>query len=250
VSGAITTDDSGNANTLTNMGVATTTKHAFEGDDAAETELSSSQYLKRTDGDLSANFPLKVGDADKIFSACFWFQWETVPGAGVYAFLLSKYFHTTDKRCFAIGGYNSLLYVFNGYNAGVNVETWNTTVAPVAGRVYHVGVVHDGVNKTCKVRIWSEHDGAVNEYTTNWTNETSLCDIPFCIGADGNGARLADAIIDEVVVFNRILTSAEIDQIRTGEYVGWKPDEMVGVSVVDEPEWGSVNTYSLMFLLF
>ncbi len=53
------------------------------------------------------------------------------------------------------------------------------------------------------------------------TNNISLTDAPFAIGAWFNGGTPVypiDGLIDEVVVFRDILTTGEIDQIRQGTY--------------------------------
>lgn len=56
---------------INNNSVASSATHK-EGSYSAEFVETSSQYFSRADRDLPANFPLKTGDSNKIFSVGFW----------------------------------------------------------------------------------------------------------------------------------------------------------------------------------
>jgi len=219
-SGALTTDSEG-GNTLTNNNTVTEDAVNYkEGACSADFESGNNEYFNITDANLDAGFPLKNGDTTKIISVCGWIRPESDPGAmGIFA----KWNYTNNKRSLAIiieAG--NAIQIWNGYNSGASYETktHGSSLTLDAAHWYHIGAVHDGVNKTIFVKIWDDTAGSQlgSNIDTTWTNETNVEDADLQIGSLEDANYTFDGLMDEVVVFKDKLTEAEIDQIRAGTY--------------------------------
>jgi hypothetical protein len=235
-SGALTADSIG-GNTLTNNGVseATGAGNFKEGSCAGDFEDSQDDYMTIADASLDAGFPLKSGDMVKKTSVAFWCKFERVTTTNMYIF--SKYNITENKRSFALSlGISdpNVLHVYYGYNNGANYETMPLHY-PQAGRWYHIGIACDGVNKTCTARVWDDTAGEATTYTKNWTNEQSVADVVFALGArrDLTSSYEYDGILDEFAVFNRILSVGEFDQIRTGTFHSYEESILESLDLSD-----------------
>ena len=117
-------------------------------------------------------------------------------------------------------GITPALKLYCGYNNGDSAETIDTGYQINNGEWYHVGVSLDGVNRTAYIRIFRASNSAVTEYFKTFANQLHVEDADFTIGArhDGNASYCHDGLLDEVVVFNELLTAKEIDAIRSGAY--------------------------------
>lgn len=217
-SASLTTDSIG-TNTLTNVGTtaATASGQYKEGSCAADFESLDNDYMYINDSDLDADFPLKNGDTTKKFSIAFWAKPEST---GKDRCVVSKYDSVNNKRSLAIRFDYSAIQILNGYNNGESAESWNSDSKIYAGRWYHIGVVHDGVNKTTTVRLYDEYYGESTTYTLTWNNETNVEDSPFVLGTTGNfdSTYDYDGILDEVAVFKDLLSVDDIDQIKNNTY--------------------------------
>ena len=187
-----------------------------EGSYAADFEKDNAEWGSRPDGQLDAGFPLKSGDAVKKIAVCFWIKPDSNISPG---YLVAKY-DTTGRRSFAIVRDYAWLKLYLGYNNGDSAETIDTGYQINNGEWYHVGVSVDGVNRTAYIRVFRASNSAVTEYFKTLANPLHVEDADFTIGArhDGNAAYCHDGLLDEVVVFNELLTSKEIDAIRSGTY--------------------------------
>lgn len=184
----------------------------LEGAYSLDLESTSLQYASRADADLSAGFPLKSGDAVKKITVAFWIKPESVTSL---AFLVAKW--GSGTRSFAVDKNSADLRVSIGYNSGASGETWTVVSGLcVAGRKYHIGVALDGVAKTCTVRVWDDTAGTATTYTHNFVQDIYIGAAPFLVGT--YGTNYYDGLIDEVVVADDLLSVAEIDAIRTGDF--------------------------------
>lgn len=250
-SGALTADSKG-SNTLSNTGVAEATGAGTykEGSCAADFETSENDYLSIADASLDAGFPLKNGDTVKKISVAFWCKPES---SANYQYMFSKD-DGSAKMSFCINRKitSGNLYISNGYNNGASNELWDNIIALTAGKWYHVGVAHDGVNKTCTVRVYDDTAGTAATYTHSWGQVTNVEDAPLVLGTNSaySTAYDYDGILDEMAVFNRILTADEFDRIRAGTYTGWRPDEMYSLSLVDAAAWATAEALYRPFLIF
>lgn len=222
-SGALTTDGSGNGNTLTTIGTpAEDTVNYKQGSCSVDLEQSEGDGYSRADADLSSNFPLKSGDTSKLMSICLWFKPESLPGAVNYV-LISKW--DTNLISFMLQEYNSRLYFNWGTGTSYQTLTQLINVNLTAGRWYFIAIVLDGANKTFYSYLRDDTTGT--EYTTTQTPNSVMSATTATLGigcshSSGSPGSYFDGLIDEVCVFNRLLNSQEIHAIRLGlfdEYV-------------------------------
>jgi hypothetical protein len=177
---------------------------------AADFEASDFQYFDMDDSNLNSSFPLKSGDAVKQISVCFWMKPETVTGQ---MRLFNKYNATIDKRSFAVGIYNSKLQI--AWGTGTAVTNYAPGLTLIIGNWYHVAVAADGVNKSVHARVWDDTNSSVNDYTYTPASVLYVGDSPLVIGNQDDYLSYAfDGVLDEMAVFNSLLTSSDIDNIR------------------------------------
>jgi len=240
-SGALGIDSKG-GNDLDVTGVAAETTDYKEGAGCGDFEASESDHLFILDADLDAGFPLKNGDATKKISMCFWFKAESLPANEESIYLFSKYRydwptdpatrHTWQVRLFSTADKTRLrvdLGIGNG-SIGLPVTILAddlTAVQILAGRWYHLGIAYDDAHpETVVTRLWDDSDSVL--YTNNdgdgWEGENVyISDLPIAIGGLCSypwptWSKHFDGLIDEMVIFNDVLTTSEIDQIRSGTF--------------------------------
>ena len=210
--GALTTDSKG-GNTLTATGSpASDTTNYKEG--SGSLDLAVTAYYTRTDTDLDAGFPLKNGDANKKISVCLWMRPHALPV--LFNFPVSKWDLATHAS-FAV----SLRSTGNirariSYD-GTNVEDKASTATLTINQWYHVGITFQDSDKSYQMRIWGDTEAAVVENSSGtFTNSIFVSTGPLNVGS--MGSTNYDGNLDEIVVFDDILTADEIDQIRAGTY--------------------------------
>ena len=212
---ALTVDSIG-TNTLSNTGVASETSDYKEGNGSAD-YADLTDRLTITDSNLDADFPLKDGGSYKDISICFWFKVSAFP-ASVDRHILYKS-SGDPNRSFYIACLKDTDWTLN-FAISNDGTGWDETIdhgyALLASRWYHVGVTHKNSDKSYRIRIWDDTAGALlGEVTGNTSGTIDVNTGDFVIG------HVSDALggfKDEVVVFNDILTSDEIDDIRSGTY--------------------------------
>jgi hypothetical protein len=208
-SGALTTDSVG-TNTLTAVNSpAEDVVDYKEGTCCTSLAFASKRFFKITDANLSAGFPLKSGDAVQRISMGCWFKLTTT-GGNIPAII--------GKDTYA--GLGLALY----HNAGSLRVSWNATaltLVTISTDVwYHAAVMADSRARTCWVRLYDSSTGISTNYLTAPPAADITLTSEWRIGAwSGTDAdRTFDGKIDEVFVFNRLLSIAEIDAIRNGSY--------------------------------
>ncbi|RJR34490.1 MAG: LamG domain-containing protein [Deltaproteobacteria bacterium] len=155
--------------------------------------------------------------SNKKISICCWAKPESYVSG---AYLWGK-FDTSGKRTLAIIRDFSTLKIFWGYGTGDTYETIDTGLYLYNGEWYHLAVSVDGIKKFIFVRVYRKSTGTVVYSNTFYAaNELNVEDAPVTLAAraDGSSAYAFDGKIDEVVVFNDLLSIKEIDNIRTGTY--------------------------------
>jgi hypothetical protein len=217
--GALTTDSKG-TNTLTNSGTVVKNISEYqEGDASADFESTLSQHFYRTDGDLDAGFPLKVGDATKDISVVGWFKLEK----DGLQYLWGKHAQVDGDR--SIGGYvnvNNYVCMIQGHTGGNSQESICLETAIVKDRWYHFGMTYDESDtQACRISVHDFETSALiaADKTGNFANAISVGDASFYIGARGTTARYYSGEIDELAVFKDVLTEAEILQMHNRSYV-------------------------------
>ena len=215
-SGALTTDSKG-SNTLTdNNTVGTETSDYKQGSACADFVFANTEYFTITDANLDAAFPLKSTCTTKKITMCGWVKVDI----DTTCILFGK--RETATYCFEVdylSATNKILLGL-GYDSGASRETVTHDTALVVGRWYHIAVTHDDSDKSYRIRIWDDYNSTIlgTDKTGNFTENIFLAEIPFSVGAGGDALIPVDGKIDELVVFDKVLSTDEIDNIRSGTY--------------------------------
>ena len=217
--GALTTDSKG-GNTLSSNGTPTADTGDFqEGDASVELNVAGNDRFKITDAALDVGYPFKTGDTTKKMSICMWFKADSLPSNNSWRFLYGKL--ETGKAVIDIsifddaGTPNFRL----GHSGGSALQKIDYTTNITTGIWYHMGLTYQDSDKSYRMRIWDDNAGALldSDITGTATNNINIENAYVNIGALGDILEW-DGHMDEVVVFNDILTQGEIDEIRGGTY--------------------------------
>jgi hypothetical protein len=222
--GTLTTDSIGKNTLADNNTVGTDTVDYKEGDASASFLAANSQSLTILDSALDSGFPLKSGESNDDISVTFWYKKES---NNSYAGLFSKWDTGAGARSFYLRDNSTKLDFYIGTNSGTGYELLNSSLSTSAGRWYHVGATFNNTTKAWKLRVWDDTAGSVVlNVSGTAANNIAITSAAVAIGASlksGSTERYFDGLIDDVVVFRDILTTGEIDQIRSGTYSGPAP---------------------------
>jgi hypothetical protein len=222
------TVDSIGTNTLTNKSVVGESAVYKEGSGSARFKLTKGvredeNWLAISDDQLSPQFPGKSGTANKRSSICFWTRFDSVP-TGTNQWPLVTKANVTDNRisyrlrCLT-GGIISLA-IGDGIAGGAS-QSMEFGTPVVAGRWYHIAVTFDDASHTGTINVWDDTAGTLLGPQAKKTDFMSmgLSTDALVIGSiDKTWYASLDGLMDEVVVFNDLLTAEEIAKIRTGTY--------------------------------
>lgn len=174
-----------------------------------------------TDAALDSGFPFKSGDTGKKISVCCWFKRDANDAEG-QEWLWSKWLQNVANQKSVRGGLytdNAILCV--GYNAGASEEDHTLVYEIKTGQWYHVGMTYNDSNRSYRIRLWDDTASTVQEATGTFDNNAYVGTADWVVGSYAPTDLYAwHGQIDELVVFNDILSAAEIDQIRGGTYTG------------------------------
>ncbi|MCJ7546801.1 MAG: LamG domain-containing protein [Deltaproteobacteria bacterium] len=231
--GALTADSKG-GNTLTAAGTPTADQVNFK-EGAASVQVqdgAAPDSFSITDALLDAGFPFKLADAIKKISATFWIKCTAMPAdtkTGSVFLKSSAIAHYSIAIAVETDGLgdtyiefwlgNGLAWTIYQHASALAINTW-----------YHVGVTYQDSDQAYRIRIWDDTAGAILgvDKTGNGLNAW-IGDGDLSITSAGAMTSLT-ALVDEIVVFNDILTVAEIDAIRAGTYGGGKPPIFGGLN--------------------
>jgi len=191
------TDATGRGNTLTAVNTPTSVLGIVG--NGVSYASASSQYQTRAD-----NADLSMGDID--FTIAGWLKATTLPGA---ASLFGKWHSSggaTPKE-YWVGTVGTTLafYVSSDGSAQTNIN-FGTTLATATW--YFVVAWHDSVGNTINI---TANDGTVASasYSSGVFDGTS----PFRLGAMASDNNYQNGILDEVGVWKRVLSAAEITEL-------------------------------------
>lgn len=230
--GYLTTDSIG-SNTLSNLGVVASSAAHQEGDTSGLWDTANGDdYLVIADSALSADFPLKSGGDESTISVCMWVYFESDPD-GTLQFIWTKWSDT--NKSVGLFVYDSSGIRWGLGNGATTEEHQHISTAVQVGRWYHIGATYDSSNDSYRLRIYDATADSVTEDTGTSTVSVGTCAEPVSLGSDADRADSLDGRLDEVVVFNDILTAAQIDAIRNGTYlveqaVGTRPHRPIIVN--------------------
>jgi len=190
-----------------------------EGAAAAQLDWADGEYFSIIDANLSSGFPFKNGTGNSKISLCFWVKFDTMtPWPCVFSKNLNaKYGFGISKTSL------DKLEMFVGYNSGTNAEIFVHDATLLPDRWYHVGATFDNSSKSYRIRIWDATAHAILGTDKTGTavhsvvNDSGEVQIGHSAGLNRFLYNL-DGTLDEFVVFNDILSVADIDKIRQGTY--------------------------------
>ncbi|MHB8123841.1 MAG: PKD domain-containing protein, partial [Desulfuromonadaceae bacterium] len=225
-----------------------------EGAASAKFVAANSEFFYIADADLDWGFPFSRNGTTKVGSFCFWY----LPGSTTdwqYLISKSKWDGITANAAFSLIDRAGTLYVEWGQGG----ENWNDTSTGLTftvGTWYHIGcTIDDSGNVNVVVYNWSTGN------TASWFNAFGsapyITDNDFGIGERMGAQGLSTGNLDEVVVFNRILSLIEIEEIRNGTFSG--PNAPVAFTAVPssgtaplavqftDTSTGNINTWAWDF---
>jgi hypothetical protein len=189
-------------NTLVASGNPVLSTEIFaEGESSLQLNSVDSQYLSISDSNLSQDFPLKLGDQNRVFSTAFWF------------FLNNEEQQTILQKGNSIRIYtlDSHLYISYGHTDGLLDEIFVLPFQINLGEWYHLFLSIDGRNMKMVVGILNRNTMAQSVFNTSLLHEVSVNDNDFIIGAS-DASEYLSGNLDEVYIFNTMLTPS--DQIE------------------------------------
>jgi hypothetical protein len=217
----LTRDSTGHGNSLT--GVPTEEGSNFrEGRGAAHFENSLNQYQLQGDADLSTGYPGKLGDAVKQITVCFWVYHHVLTGGTYYAYYWKGHYAASPNGtiCWFLAQLGTI-FRFGISADGSSYNQYTIDPGMVVNRWYHCAMTYNGVTKALHLRVWGQTEQTVTDQWSVTAEAPLIANGPVLIGAgdySGVPAIYLDGVLDELVVFNTILTSAQIDKVRNGTY--------------------------------
>ena len=220
-SGALITDSKG-TNTLVNVGVDEDLIDFKQGSCSGAFVRANTDRMYITDANLDPGFPLKSGESNKTFSFTFWVKLDQI---NIYHYLVQKT-AASPNRCFIVDVNNTNHVRLAISRWGFNYTLYVHASTVQAGRWYHIGITYYNVPaREYRIRIWDDTAGSILGVDgTGLPIDINISATPFTLSDSANSL---DGNLDEVVVFDDVLSVAEIDQIRSGTY-GAAPPPAVG----------------------
>jgi len=206
--GALTADSSGKGNTLTNSGVTAGTDDFREGSACGAWSAAASASMQIDSGDLSEGYPFRPGSDNRVLSICLWMKLASLPGPASYFYAYVKWLSVWVLVYNDGAGVHIALVSW--YNGGGNYQIVLHESSLSAGRWYHVGVTYDGDAGDYRIRVWDDGAGEV----LGSDKVGAFANVP---DVDVNNVAIGyayDGLLDDYLVFSRVLSIAEIDGIR------------------------------------
>lgn len=210
--------DSIGTNTLVSHATPTADMVNFrEGAASVELLKADRDSFDIADAALDAGFPLKIGDPNKNISVCFWVRFITLPLIVQHSLCWIKFGSLHIVAYHDAGGdTNFRLYI---YNMGMNTYTHASAI--LANRWYHVGVTYQNSDFAYRMHIYDATAGAPLGVDLVGISENIVLTIQDMIISDLiSAAHAVNGNVDEIVVFDRVLSVTEINKIRAGTYGG------------------------------
>ncbi len=207
--GNLSTDSKG-SNSLTAIGSpAVDTTNFKEG--SASISLSTSNVYKLLNADVDS-MPMETGDTDKLVTICGWVR-PTTLGAWQFIFGKTSYYFS-GRIGFGVSINNGAVHIHWG---GSSDQSIGKTLS--INNWYHISASADGVNKTFHCRIYDVTLNTVTDYNGTPSSTMGVGPAEFRIGWwPDNAGGCFNGQIDEVVVFDSVLYSSEMDKIRNGVF--------------------------------
>lgn len=224
--GADLGEDSQGGASMTNNGVAQNTVTYKIGSGSADFEDSEIDFLYIGDGTLDADFPTRSTDVIGDMTICFWMRAESLPGSN-FDYVITKWDLSNNKMSWAIAIYKDTfeyLTFFQGHTNGTDADyTTGRHATDINASIwYHASVTYDYSEDRVKIRIWDDNASAIHgtDLNVQFGQDMTITDSQFRMGnrQDQVVSLGYDGLLDEVVIWNRILSQSEVDAVRGGTY--------------------------------
>lgn len=201
----------------------------------------NSAGMRISDYVLSDNFPLHSNGNNKKLSITGWFKTATVTGEknligkGMRTSAADPEYYRYGWRAWTDGSSLKFDIQYGTYNQSTEVVTLFTGIQ--TGRWYHLSLTYDVDSKTYYAELWD--DTASTKSTAGpaaTTNTTNILQAPFWVGAypERNTSQYNwNGLIDEIAVFNDIITPSEMQSIRDNEYDFMNDQNCVGYYIFE-----------------
>ncbi len=222
-SGSFYTDGSGKGNHFPTPAPVCDQANYKEGSGSADLELNNFQSFARGDAALSSGFPLKNGSTNYNFSVTVWVKPESLSSSS-YRIVWSK-----GMTSYTFG---TCLMLYSNASGGtiVRLRLDGSDAATLsakgltAGKWYFIACVYDHSIHKERIYIWDDEAQSVldDKLSGSWAAYGNpLCTTdPWRVGsADAISISVPyDGLLDEMTVWNRALTTDDIEKIRDGDY--------------------------------
>ena len=242
-SGALTTDSSGNGNTLTEYGEPAEQDDCKEGEHAVEFEIENADGFYRTDAGLSTGFPLKYGESNLAFTICAWGKVASLAHSH-HADIFTKTYDATGLESMRLAWWRwndeyRMTFVHGFDNSYQSIEMFILTAAECVGVWNHFGFTYNDATKAWTCRRWNDSASEASSANGVATNNIQVTTSRIGVGChhwgnEINATNSFDGILDEIVVFNRVLSVPEIDKIRQQTYT-YRPHDLRLVKKAELP---------------
>jgi pre-peptidase/concanavalin A-like lectin/glucanase superfamily protein len=220
--GALTTDSIGTNTLSTEFVPVVDAADRKEGDGSVD--LTNGSFVI-ADASLSTGFPLKSGDTNKDISVAFWMKapyGQTSATGGVIYGKGGDYAKYSFNVAFSetSGAGSGTIDVHTGTSGGIGHDTMRTGWLIQRDQWYHVAVTYEdqGTFGNVRIRIYDPSDDTVHEVVDTTSESINVSDGDVTIGTYRYSNQTYVGLVDELVVFNDVLTPTEVDLIRQSSY--------------------------------
>ena len=181
------------------------------------------------DYNQSAEFPLKWDDGEGTKTTFSWVGWiyptDYAGDRPIFGRMILN--GNGDDMCvFIKSDTDTIGFIIwdDKVDSGIEIayDAWN-----------HIGITHDTETQTLTMRVYNESTGIADTYQTSMTGG-HLVEVTNAPWAIGNYNEEGDLRVDEVAVFDDVLSVAEIDQIRAGTFGSGGGGGATGQAVLDD----------------
>lgn len=216
------TDGTAKGNDLVDSGTDDDTTNKMQGTASRGFVSSNPDYAYRNDADLSAGFPGKSTNNDQQFSICAWIRATAWPTGSQSHAVTSKL--ETDKYSYAMlfrAGVTTAyarLFIGTGANSG---EVLNHATELDTGDWYHLTMTFNNTTHTGTICIIDANQAGVGSNVTKtdfsaWNISTGRFAAGIYVDLSADFAWHGN--IDELVIFNDVITAEESALIAAGTY--------------------------------
>ncbi len=224
--GAVGVDSKG-LNDLTTGYLGSSGAHYREGATSGAFIGQATMHVHRDDAALSSDFPFQSSTSNRTLSACLWFR---IPSAWFPNLFWDNYddeilfgkdeiWPDANEPCFSLHISPTAIWLRIGSGPlDAQQELLALNFAFAEDMWYHVGVTFEDASGAWRIRLYDLSTGHIHEATGMAATHTALNNRPFRVGSGNLFAHTLIAYLDELVIFNDVLSAAEIDLIRNGLY--------------------------------